>query len=226
MRRLTPTTAPADPARPSRSVGRGARLLPLLLGLGALGSGPRLARAQAGAAAPRGPAVTFVGGAFGGGAAATGGRHPLVGARAARALRPWLVGEAGAALTSAVRPVGRRPSGQAVRLVDGRTVELRVASADRLKIPILTPELGVQAQLPLGRLRPYAGAGAGLLVALGGGDTGEYFVRPAVFGAAGLRVDLGRRLGARGEVRLRADSYPGASAVRTTEQTAGLSWQF
>jgi hypothetical protein len=82
----------------------------------------------------------------------------------------------------------------------------------------------LQFQLPLGRVRPYLGAGAGWF---------HYFnnappraTSPTYSAAAGLRVGLSRRFAARAELRLRA-WFPYASGNNNAaEWTGGLAYTF
>jgi len=63
------------------------------------------------------------------------------------------------------------------------------------------PELSFQAEAPLGRWKPYVGAGGGVGVASLVGSDHWYGTLHA---AGGLRVRLGRTWGARAEIRWRA----------------------
>jgi hypothetical protein len=82
----------------------------------------------------------------------------------------------------------------------------------------------LQFQLPLGRVRPYLGAGGGWF---------HYFnnataraTSPTYSGAAGLRVGLSPRFTARAELRLRA-WFPYASGNNSAaEWTGGLAYTF
>ena len=84
----------------------------------------------------------------------------------------------------------------------------------------------LQFQLPLGRVRPYLGAGAGWF---------HYFnnappraTSPTYSAAAGLRIGLSPRLAARAELRLRIwNPYPNSSGNNTAgEWTGGLAYTF
>lgn len=84
----------------------------------------------------------------------------------------------------------------------------------------------LQAQLPLGRVRPYLGAGAGWI---------HYFnnappraTSPTYSAAAGLRVGLSSRFSARAELRLRIwNPYPNSSGNNSAgEWTGGLAYAF
>lgn len=80
----------------------------------------------------------------------------------------------------------------------------------------LLPDVGVAIQLPIGRLRPYAGAGVGLVVNLRGG--GDAFL--AFHVAAGLQVDVWDGWGARLDYRVRALASPHSDS---REITIGLT---
>jgi Outer membrane protein beta-barrel domain len=82
----------------------------------------------------------------------------------------------------------------------------------------------LQFQLPLGRVRPYLGAGAGWL---------HYFnnappraTSPTYSAAAGLRVGLSPRISARAELRLRTWSPFGSGNDSAAEWTGGLAYTF
>jgi hypothetical protein len=88
----------------------------------------------------------------------------------------------------------------------------------------------LQVQLPLARFRPYLGAGAGWLHYFNNA-AGRPATSPTYSGAAGMRVRLSGRFGARAELRLRGWDYQreptgsnfGASAA---EWTAGWVYSF
>jgi len=88
----------------------------------------------------------------------------------------------------------------------------------------------VQFQLPLARVRPYLGAGAGW-VHYFNNAAGRAATSPTYSAAAGLRVGLSPRFAARAELRLRGWDYHsdqtgsnfGGSAA---EWTAGLAYTF
>ena len=88
----------------------------------------------------------------------------------------------------------------------------------------LTAEVQVQGSYPLGRWRPYLGAGAGGFFDLRKQRGGAELVRPTFSGAGGTRVDLTGALGARAELRVRGvgKGFNGTIA----EWSAGLSWSF
>ena len=88
----------------------------------------------------------------------------------------------------------------------------------------------LQFQLPLARVRPYLGVGAGWLHYFNNAGT-RATTTPTFSGAAGLRFKLTPRFGARAELRLRGwdwhtgpnDSSFGGSAA---EWTAGVAYTF
>lgn len=75
--------------------------------------------------------------------------------------------------------------------------------ADR-DIPLLLMEFQAQGQVPLERLRPYLGVGAGGVVDLRGERGGDDFLVSTYSVSLGLAVDLGSRWAVGGEVRGRA----------------------
>ena len=68
------------------------------------------------------------------------------------------------------------------------------------QIHYLMNELSVQGELPLGRVRPFLGGGAGFAQVIDEDDDAV----ATLHAVAGLRVDLDRDWGARAELRLRA----------------------
>lgn len=86
---------------------------------------------------------------------------------------------------------------------------------------VLSPTLGLTAELPTPYLRPYAGAAAGLFARFddGGGD----FVRPAFAFPVGVRAYLSPRLALRAEARFRFDQQPTGASAPNRELTAGIS---
>lgn len=68
------------------------------------------------------------------------------------------------------------------------------------EITYLFPELSVQAQLPLGWIRPYLGGGAGGAFVVEGRGSDEL----TVHGAFGARIRLDRRWSVRPEFRIRS----------------------
>lgn len=185
-----------------------------------LGAAAASARAQS--AAPRN-AASVVGGTYNSDIDSDD-YLPFAAVRLERVLGRWAVAEAGAGFTPGATRLdsdGRDAGGQLIR-----PREVRAALA--------ALEVQLQAQLPLGRARPYVGAGAGLFGNLRGTRDTEAFVRPTVSAAGGLRVDATPRLGLRAELRARRNTYRfqsstlGAytSAVYDVEQTAGVAWRF
>lgn len=83
----------------------------------------------------------------------------------------------------------------------------------------LFPEMTVQFQLPLGRVHPYLGAGAGAALVVDGPGDEEL----TLHGAAGARVALGGRWNVRPEFRLRSvDPFTGSMG----DVTLGLRYSF
>jgi hypothetical protein len=65
---------------------------------------------------------------------------------------------------------------------------------------LLFPELSIQGELPLGRIRPFLGGGAGgAFVAGGSGETVA-----TLHAVGGVRIAIGNAWGALGEMRIRA----------------------
>ena len=85
--------------------------------------------------------------------------------------------------------------------------------------------LGIQAELPLGPLRPYAGAAAGLSGRFDEGD-GASFVRPTHAFPVGVRLALSPRIAVRAETRFRFDEHESGPDATNNEYTAGLSFGF
>ena len=88
----------------------------------------------------------------------------------------------------------------------------------------------VQFQLPLARVRPYLGVGAGWLHYFNNA-AGRAATSPTYSAAAGLRVGLSPRIAARTELRLRAWDYhrdqAGSSiGASGAEWTGGLAYTF
>lgn len=88
----------------------------------------------------------------------------------------------------------------------------------------LTAEVQLQGSWPIGRWRPYLGAGAGGFLDLRKQRDGGEFARATVSAAAGMRVDLLAQLGARAELRVRGigEGFSGSAA----EWSAGISRSF
>lgn len=125
------------------------------------------------------------------------GTTALIGARADMDLNRWLVGEAG---FSAMRPLEQ--SGQ--------------------RTTYILPEVQIQAQLPLGAVRPYIGVGPGFAFVQrsGGSET-----TGTVAAAGGLRMLLpGISTALRAELRVRGvgSSFSGSMA----EWTLGVGRRF
>lgn len=90
---------------------------------------------------------------------------------------------------------------------------------------VFTSTLGVQAELPLDIVRPYAGVAVGLFGRFDQ-EGGRRFVRPTHAFPLGLRVMVSPRLALRAEVRWRFDSSPNGPSTVDREQTAGLSFSY
>ena len=86
--------------------------------------------------------------------------------------------------------------------------------------------VGIQAELPIPYVRPYAGVAVGLFGRSDEGDDGASFVRPTTAFPVGVRVALSRRLALRGEVRFRYDQHEDNTTARDVERTVGLSFGF
>ena len=89
---------------------------------------------------------------------------------------------------------------------------------------LFLPEIQAQLQWPLGPIAPYLGVGAGYLIEVPEDDDVERDNESTFSGAAGLRVDVTERVGARGELRLRATSIDDFSGT-LADWTAGLSYR-
>jgi hypothetical protein len=89
---------------------------------------------------------------------------------------------------------------------------------------LVIPDVQLQAQLPAGNWRPYAGVGAGIAMGAPSGLMGAYRVDPALSTSAGVRVWFRRWLAARGELRVHGFGSRFQSAA--AEWTGGLQWRF
>jgi hypothetical protein len=88
----------------------------------------------------------------------------------------------------------------------------------------------LQFQLPLARVRPYVGLGAGWLHYFSNA-AGRAPTTPTFSGAAGLRLGLSHGLGAQGELRIRGwnyhhDNFSSNFGSSAAEWTAGLTYAF
>lgn len=134
----------------------------------------------------------------------------------------------GTASTAAVRVA--QPLGGRWVLVEG---SLAYAALDEQFSPSRTrvgvAEAQLQLQLPAGRLRPYVGLGGGVLRYLSNAS-GRPATPGTVSGAAGLRVRIASRIGARGELRVRGweqTQSGGFGFVNSAaEYTGGLTYSF
>ena len=93
------------------------------------------------------------------------------------------------------------------------------------KAHLLTASTGIQAQAFLGPLRPYIGVGTGVFVRLDP-EGGDRFARPMHAFPFGVRAQVSRRVGVRGEIRLRFDEHQSGSSALDAEQTLGVSIRF
>jgi hypothetical protein len=93
---------------------------------------------------------------------------------------------------------------------------------------LFTATVGVQGELPLPFVRPYAGVAVGLFGRFDEKGTAgaERFVRTTTAFPVGLRLRFSPRLALRGEVRFRFDAHPDGATAANVEQTAGLSVTF
>lgn len=111
-------------------------------------------------------------------------------------------------------------------LVEGSLGYSRTGTRPDERATLLVAEVQGQVQYPIGRFAPYLGVGGGPLMALAGGAQEKFDAELSLSTAAGVRVRLGERLGARAELRVRGvdlngDGFTGS----TSELTAGLSWR-
>lgn len=88
---------------------------------------------------------------------------------------------------------------------------------------ITAATVGVQAELPLARVRPYIGIAAGLFGRFDH-ERGDRFLRTTMAFPIGVRVPVARGLGLRGELRVRFDEHQGGGSSVNSELLAGLSW--
>jgi hypothetical protein len=92
---------------------------------------------------------------------------------------------------------------------------------------LFTATVGIQGELPLPFVRPYAGAAVGLFGRFDEkGSGGERFVRTTTAFPVGLRLRFSPRLALRAEARFRFDAHPSGATAANVEQTAGLSVTF
>ena len=124
-------------------------------------------------------------------------------------------------------------------VVDAGVLYAPLGEASQQAYSLLLPDVQVQFELPLGRVRPYVGAGVGAHVAIEstaqcfriGAESPEVACRPddrfdaALAVALGVRVDLGPRLRARlGGQLLKAETFGDGGNVLGL--TAGLGYGF
>ena len=116
------------------------------------------------------------------------------GLRADHALGRWIVAELGASYAPVeLTRYGPGPGGEPAR---------------RYRAPRRALDAQIQLQLPLRAFRPYVAAGAGGFAYRRLPDAAgrrELLRGTTRFAALGLRIDLGRHVGARGELRIRRD---------------------
>ena len=136
---------------------------------------------------------------------------PMAALRVDRRLSRHLVAELGFSLARAE-----------VTLVDESTSEPVAREAES---SIALGTVGLNAELPLAHVRPYAGVAVGMFGRFDP-EGGDRFVRPSLAFPLGARADLGDRLGARAEARLRFDEHQGGASAVDTELLAGVTWRF
>ncbi|HEV2146616.1 MAG TPA: hypothetical protein VGR37_04300 [Longimicrobiaceae bacterium] len=95
----------------------------------------------------------------------------------------------------------------------------------RATTSLATATVGVQAEAPLGPVRPYVGIASGLYLRMDPSG-GHRFLYTTTEFPAGVRVPLTERLGARAEVRLRYDEQQGNGPALGAETTVGVSLRF
>jgi hypothetical protein len=92
---------------------------------------------------------------------------------------------------------------------------------------LFTATVGIQGELPIPFVRPYAGAAVGLFGRFDEkGAGGERFVRTTTAFPVGVRIRFSQRLALRAEARFRFDADPDGATAGNVEQTAGLSFTF
>jgi len=107
-------------------------------------------------------------------------------------------------------------------------VEMGMVAADLQLQPgdarLYLPEVQLQARLPLGRVAPYVGAGAGVSVQDGDSELFTNKTETTFSAAAGVRVDLPLRLslGAEGRIRTIGKWFTASGA----EATLGIAYRF
>ena len=140
--------------------------------------------------------------------------HPTFGFRVDHAFNRWVLLEAGAQYAP-------------LELTDFRDYG---NTSVREAAPRWAADLVLQAQVWLGPLRPYLGLGRGAFtyrrLAESMTDDRARIVGRTGLISAGVRVDLPRRLGARGEVRVRRDSPSYSYLGIDSEWALGLSYRW
>lgn len=95
----------------------------------------------------------------------------------------------------------------------------RVETADHRAARVVAADLGVQAQLPHARYRPYVGVGAGVMRSA----TRPEGTVPALSAVVGARLPATANVLLLGEIRARSPLREGG--VQGTEQAFGLVWR-
>lgn len=90
---------------------------------------------------------------------------------------------------------------------------------------ITAATVGIQAELPLRHVRPYAGIAAGLFGRFDAGG-GDRFLRTTTAFPVGVRIPASDRLTARAEVRLRFDEHQDGGSAVDTEMLLGIGWRY
>lgn len=142
---------------------------------------------------------------------------PFVALRGTRALTPRFLGELS---------IGVWSSDQVT--ADGRGATGELVNVHEIAVPVAVVDFHVQLPLASGRVRPYVGLGGGAIARLRTVfESPGRRIDPSVSGSLGLRTDLTRHVGFRGEVRLRADGFPRTvDGLTAFETTAGLTWRW
>ena len=90
---------------------------------------------------------------------------------------------------------------------------------------LLLPDIMLHFEFPLGPVRPYLGAGVGLVAQLEANALRGRFVRPSYAGAGGFRMAMSDRIELRGDLRVRLDTHPGFMAF-DFEHSLGVGVRF
>jgi hypothetical protein len=108
-----------------------------------------------------------------------------------------------------------------VDIVDNTVPEPTVAEG---RSSLGTATVGVQAELPLGPVRPYVGIAAGLFGRVDHPEHGDRFLRTTMAFPVGVRWPLGDRLTVRGEARVRFDEHQNGASAFDNELLFGFGW--